>query len=69
MNFSVLLCVCIYGHQRSSCAKKHVLIEYDQIRFPASWLSTLSVITLCLKDPQMEDNTIYPELLTAGAVG
>ena len=29
-------------------------------------LSMPSVTTLCLKDPQMGDDTIYPELLTVG---
>ena len=32
-------------------------------------LSTPPVLTLCLKDPQMWDNTIYPEyLMTVGVI-
>ena len=40
----------------------------DNLRLRLVGLSTPSVPTLCLKDPKMRDDTIYPELLTVGEV-
>ena len=38
------------------------------MRFQLVGLSTLSMPWLCLKNPQMEDEIIYPELLMARVV-
>ena len=46
-----------------------VTVPYCGLAFRVVGLSTPSVPTLCLKDQQMGDDTIYPELLlTVGEV-
>ena len=44
------------------------LVPLLRYAFPDSWFSTPSVLTLCLKDPQLGSDTIYVILLTSRVV-